>query len=88
MGAYDWLKNKYKRESKGDSRHGEKGNLGKKPEEYTYDDWMDAIAGEADPDVIWEMGDLIGESELLTEHEKFLLMQEIQRTVEERLKIR
>ena len=76
--AYDWLKKKYS---------GVKGEETEKGEEtlkrWNYDEWLDEINATVDPDKLFIYGEIIADSEVLTEAEKLKLLAMIDKAIKE-----
>ena len=76
--AYDWLKKKYEK-AKGEET--EKGEETLK--RWNYDEWLDEINATVDPDKLFIYGEIIADSEVLTEAEKLKLLAMIDKAIKE-----
>ena len=75
---YDWLKKKY------DKAKGEETEKGEEVlRRWTYDEWMTEIHATVDPDKLFIMGEIIADSEVLTEAEKLKLLAMIDKAIRE-----
>ncbi len=70
--AYEWLKGKSKKEGKG-------GEADVKL--WTHDEWLDTISATIDPDRLFLYGEIIADSEVITEAEKLKLLDKIHEAI-------
>jgi len=76
--VYDWLKKKYEKAKGEETEKGEE-----VLRRWTYDEWVDEINATVDPDKLFIMGEVIPHSEVLTEAEKFKLLDMIDKAIRE-----
>jgi len=68
---YEWLKRRYKKEGESSSDSEADVKL------WTHDEWLDEISATIDPDRLFMYGEIIADSEVLTEAEKLKLLDRI-----------